>query len=60
MPTLYGRLKKQIPDYNAYKGEIQIPQLMELPFVIQNRKEAGFASAMFIRMLYSCLVDADF
>ena len=28
--------------------------------MIQNRKEAGFASAMFIRMLYSCLVDADF
>lgn len=60
IPTLFGRLKKRIPDYSAYKEEVQIPQLMEPPFAIQNRKEVGFASAMLIRMIYSCLTDADF
>ena len=60
MPTLFGRLKKRIPDYSAYKEEVRIPQLMEPPFAIQNRKEVGFASAMLIRMIYSCLTDADF
>lgn len=60
MPTLCGRLKKRIPDYNAYETEITIPQLSEPPFVIQKKEEVGFTGALFVRMLYSCLVDADF
>ncbi len=60
MPTLCGRLKKQISKYNAYETELTIPQLSESPFVIQKKEDVGFAMAMFVRMLYSCLVDADF
>lgn len=60
MPTLWGRMKKRIPDYHAYETEIRIPQLSGPPFAMQKKEDAGFASGMFIRMLYSCLTDADF
>lgn len=54
--SLQGRLKKQIPDYQEYKKEIEIPPLQVPPV----RGKDGFTVAFFIRMVYSCLVDADF
>ena len=59
-PTLEGRKKKKIEDYSAYKNEIQIPEIKTLPFDERGTQDPDFSMSMFIRMLYSCLVDADF
>lgn len=56
--SLLGRLKKHIPDYEDYKKEITIPPL-QAPSVRFIGK-GGFTVSFFIRMVYSCLVDADF
>ena len=58
--TFIGRLRKKLEDYHAYEKEIQIPPLSPPPFQPGIMENQGFFSAMFIRMLYSCLVDADF
>ena len=59
-PTLQGRKKKHIEDCDAYKSEIHIPEIKTLPFDPQNSPDPDFSLSVFIRMLYSCLVDADF
>lgn len=63
-PTLSGRLKKHsIPGYQNYKKDISIEELMPEPQDMPKLKitgNGGFTLAFFIRMLYSCLVDADF
>ena len=57
--TLYGRMTKEInKEYQVYKQEISLqrpnpPQLTQLG-------TGGFTNSFFIRMLFSCLVDADF
>lgn len=57
--TLLGRLNgakaAQLPDYSAWTEEIALKQVPALP-ALKDPAEAAF----FIRMLYSCLVDADF
>lgn len=58
--SLCGRLAKKICDYQAYKEEIQIPELHTDPIVVRPDKNMDFSLSMFIRMMYSCLVDADF
>ena len=58
--TLLGRLKKKIEDYQFYKEEIEIPTVQSLPFDIRDIQNRDFTFSFFIRMLYSCLVDADF
>ena len=58
--TLRGRLKKIVPNYEDYKKEIEIPPLKEVPFDPRETTNADFSCSVFIRMLYSCLVDADF
>lgn len=58
--TLLGRLKKTVPDYEDYKREIEVPPLKEVPFDPQKTTNKDFSLSVFIRMLYSCLVDADF
>ena len=60
VPTLEGRKKKKIEDYSAYKNEIQIPELTSFPFDPGKSPDPDFSLSVFIRMLYSCLVDADF
>ncbi len=60
MPTLMGRKKKKIKDYQAYKEEIQLPEIKTVPFAPKKTKDPDFSLSVFIRMLYSCLVDADF
>ena len=59
-PTLEGRKRKRIEDYSAYKNEIEIPELNTLPFIPSKKSDSDFSLSVFIRMLYSCLVDADF
>ena len=58
--TLAGRRKKRIEDYQAYKTEVQIPALTTLPFNPTETENPDFSLSFFMRMLYSCLVDADF
>jgi len=53
---LTERLKKNIPDYSTCPSEFIEIEKLSFPFDIQNNFEITF----FIRMLYSCLVDADF
>lgn len=60
VPTLCGRLEKNIKDYSAYKAEIEIPKLNSFPFDQNKTEDPSFSLSVFIRMLYSCLVDADF
>ncbi len=55
-PTMVGRSQKRVPDYNAWRQEVTLPQVSPLPFLGQD----GFTDGFFTRMLYSCLVDADF
>ncbi len=59
-PTLCGRLKKKIPEYS-------MPSLPELSALLEkkmpfppNLGKDGLTDSFVIRMLYSCLVDADY
>lgn len=56
--TFMGRMKKGLEDYHAYKKEIEIPDFPVPP--LQPLGEFGFTASFFIRMLFSCLVDADY
>lgn len=58
--SLIERLEKKICDYSAYKEEIEMPMITSVPFVIERDKNFEFSLSVFIRMIYSCLVDADF
>lgn len=58
--SLLDRLEKKICDYSAYKQEIDIPVIESIPFDIEHAMNFDFSVSVFIRMLYSCLVDADF
>jgi len=59
--TLYGRLKKQVPNYSAFQEYIkldqQVTQKITPPSAIGM---GGFTASFFIHMLFSCLVDSDF
>ncbi|MFS8629468.1 MAG: CRISPR-associated helicase Cas3' [Limnochordales bacterium] len=61
--SLAARLAKAIPDYSAYRNEVGalLPAAFrgKLP-VKANPLAPGFSLQFFIRMLFSCLVDADF
>lgn len=59
-PTMEGRMKKKIEDYSAYKQEIDVPKLNPSFFLKSSKTDPSFTISFFIRMLYSCLVDADF
>lgn len=58
--TMLGRMKKKVDDYQAYEKEIEVPLLKNPPFQPVREEHAGFFFSMLIRMLYSCLVDADY
>ena len=58
--TLEGRKQKRIEDYSAFKSEIKIPEINTIPFDPLKEPDPDFSLSAFIRMLYSCLVDADF
>ncbi len=58
--TLYGRLKQavlgEIPDYSAWVDEVTLAPADVPAFCRKN----PLTDAFFTRMLYSCLVDADY
>ncbi len=57
---LAGRLRKIIPDFSAAPSEIlQQTASLNLP-LNTDRTRAGFQFSFLIRMIFSCLVDADF
>jgi len=58
--TLMGRRKKKISDYMAYQTEIEVPKIISDPFDLRKATNPDFSLSVFIRMIYSCLVDADF
>lgn len=58
--TLMGRMKKTLKDYSAYQDEIEIPKVTTVPIAYGETKNPDFSLSVFIRRLYSCLVDADF
>ncbi len=57
-PTYYGRLKKELPDYSAWKNEITPQKVTSFPQWLYTADK--FTQSFYIRMLFSCLVDADF
>lgn len=58
--TMCGRLRKNVEDYRNYQEEIAVPELKAPPFQPVKNEKPDFFASMLIRMLYSCLVDADF
>ncbi|MDC7287775.1 CRISPR-associated helicase/endonuclease Cas3 [Blautia schinkii] len=58
MPTLCGRMKKRLKDYHAFKEEVELPLFSDAP--LKPLGKGGFSAAFFVRMLFSCLVDADY
>lgn len=58
--SLCGRLGKKVCNYDAYQKEIVIPIISTPPVEMKKEKNMDFSLSVFIRMLYSCLVDADY
>ena len=56
---LRSRLEKQVPAYDSCPSEILQPKPLTLPLTLVPDR-AGVQFSIFIRMLYSSLVDADF
>ncbi len=59
-PTLYGRVKKKVKEYRAFQKEISVPLTVSKIPPKHAMGRVGFDNCFFTRMLYSCLVDADF
>lgn len=63
--TLSARLKKTIPDYSAYHQELGKPEKKQAfesvarNFLINGQADS-IGQSLWLRMLYSCLVDGDF
>lgn len=56
--TLKGRMQKELDDYQEFRNEVTIPAFKAPPLKPLGR--GGFSLSFFIRMLFSCLVDADY
>lgn len=56
--TLWGRLTKTVEDYSAFKQELEIPPFSKPPLKVLGT--GGFSVSFFVKMLFSCLVDADY
>lgn len=54
------RMNKKLEDYSDYRQEVRVPELKTVLFPEGNPKSLGFTLSFFVRMLYSCLVDADY
>ena len=55
--TFFGRMKKKVEDYSAFRDEIAVPKLPNVP--LEPLGKGGFSVSFFVRMLFSCLIDAD-
>lgn len=59
--SLAARLQTSVKDYKNYSDDIELPKFEKmLPIKVASREHQYFAIAFYIRMLYSCLVDADY
>lgn len=64
--TMMGRIKKPLVgklDYAAWKTEVEAPptgNVFPQTWRTTDKKQLPFAQAMYTRMLFSCLVDADY
>lgn len=61
--TLYARLNNDVKDYSGYQNDSNLminKNLPSLPIKHIVKEHQGFTLSFFVRMLYSCLVDADF
>lgn len=61
--TLYARLNKVPKEYGAYINEFDLDSVktsLNMPVKPIDQEHQGFTLSFFIRMIYSCLVDADF
>lgn len=56
--TLMGRMQKEPEDYQVFQTEVNMPAFPDPPVRVLGK--GGFTLSFLIRMLYSCLVDADF
>ena len=57
-PTLSGRLKRQVEPFGDFSNEIHPELICFRPPKLLGR--GGFSAAFWTRMVYSCLVDADY
>ncbi len=57
-PTLSGRLKRPVEPYGDFSDEIRLERVRFRPPKVLGR--GGFTAAFWTRMLFSCLVDADY
>ena len=62
--SLFNRRFKDLPDFSRWKSHLSLPEpdIRCLPSAIAKAPpaECGFTTAFFIRMLFSCLTDADY
>jgi CRISPR-associated endonuclease/helicase Cas3 len=63
--TLCVRLKNEVPDFSAYKSEIDFsklpfPSMLNIRPPEKRGDKLGFSLSFMTRMIYSALVDADF
>ncbi|MDO5136215.1 MAG: CRISPR-associated helicase Cas3' [Eubacteriales bacterium] len=58
--TFCGRMKKRTEDFGAYQEEIVVPPISPPVFQKGKSKDPTWDMSFLIRMLYSCLVDADY
>lgn len=59
--TLAGRIKRVVPNYKSFSNDICLEKLVTTkPPKIIPLGEKGFSISFFIRMIFSCLVDADY
>jgi CRISPR-associated endonuclease/helicase Cas3 len=53
------RLTKSLPDFSAWEQEVALPEDVGKLNCRLTEKPYGFSIAFYLRMLFSCLVDAD-
>lgn len=63
--NLTGRLSKGVEDYSGWRDHVtDLPSadllMRSLPKLGRNAIEPGFSLSFWVRMLFSCLIDADF
>ena len=56
--TLCGRMQKKLENYQYFQTEVEVPNFPAIP--LKQLGKGGFSLSFFIRMLFSCLVDADY
>ena len=59
--SLFARMKRTVPDYSQFYNAVNVPAILPKSAPpIRILGKGGFTASFFIRILFSCLVDADF